>query len=77
MERIKSIKRKKIASERLYNIAVEGDESYIADGIVVHNCRSVLIPITMFEEWSPDTSVGDKPIEEFIDENKGKGFPVK
>jgi 5-methylcytosine-specific restriction endonuclease McrA len=29
----------KFEGERLYNFAVENDESYIADGIVVHNCR--------------------------------------
>lgn len=27
----------------LYNIAVEEDETYIADGVIVHNCRSVRI----------------------------------
>ena len=35
--RVKSVK--PIDSERtVYNISVEEDESYIADGIVVHNC---------------------------------------
>lgn len=28
----------------LYNIAVEEDESYIAKGFVVHNCRHILMP---------------------------------
>lgn len=45
MSSIKSIVKKKIENERLYNLAVKDDESYIADGIVVHNCRSTLIPI--------------------------------
>jgi len=31
---------------RLYNLSVEGDESYVVNGVVVHNCRSLLIPVT-------------------------------
>lgn len=38
------------------------------------NCRSVLVPITKYEEWEPDTHVGKTPIDRFIDENKGGGF---
>ncbi len=38
------------------------------------NCRSVLIPITKYEAFTPSTSVGQKPIDEFIDEKKGAGF---
>lgn len=41
------------------------------------NCRSLLIPITKYEEWEPTTHVGKTPIREFIEENKGEGFPVK
>lgn len=41
------------------------------------NCRSVLIPITKYEEFETDTHVGKTPIQEFIEENKGKGFSVK
>jgi hypothetical protein len=50
MSRIKSIIRKKITTETLHNLAVEGDESYIANGIIVHNCRSVLVPIMVGED---------------------------
>ena len=28
----------------LYNLSVEEDESYIAKGIVVHNCRCIALP---------------------------------
>jgi hypothetical protein len=28
----------------VYNISVDGDETYIADGFVVHNCRSTIVP---------------------------------
>jgi len=34
----------------LYNFSVEEDESYIARGFVVHNCRSTTIPIT--KSWA-------------------------
>lgn len=39
------------------------------------NCRSVLIPITIYEDFTPDTKVGKTPIEQFIEEKKGVGFP--
>jgi len=38
------------------------------------NCRSVLVPITIFEEFEPSKKVGDEDIDKFIDENKGDGF---
>lgn len=38
------------------------------------NCRSVLVPITTFEEFEPDEKVGKQDIDDFIDEMKGKGF---
>jgi SPP1 gp7 family putative phage head morphogenesis protein len=41
------------------------------------NCRSVLIPITKYEEFEADTKVGSKNISDFIEENKGKGFATR
>lgn len=41
------------------------------------NCRSLLIPITKYETYEADDKVGDVPIDKFIEENKGEGFPVK
>lgn len=38
------------------------------------NCRSVLIPITIYEEFKPDTKVGKTNINDFINKNAGKGF---
>lgn len=35
------------------------------------NCRSILIPITIGEDFNP----ADKSIDKFIENNKGKGFP--
>ena len=32
-------------NRQLYNISVEEDESYVAKGMIVHNCRCVAIPI--------------------------------
>ena len=45
MSKIKSIVRKKITTQRLYNLAVETDETFIAGGIVVHNCDSYIRPV--------------------------------
>ncbi len=33
----------------VYNLAVENDESYHAEGIVVHNCRSIVVPVVVGE----------------------------
>jgi hypothetical protein len=32
---------------RVVNIEVDEDQTFLVDGIIVHNCRSVLVPITM------------------------------
>ena len=39
------------------------------------NCRSVLIPITMYEQMKPDTKIGSRSIDSFIEDEKGVGFP--
>jgi hypothetical protein len=31
----------------VYNLAVDDDESYVAEGIIVHNCRSSMLLVTM------------------------------
>ena len=41
------------------------------------NCRSLLIPITKYEQWEADKKVGSQSIDSFIDDNKGKGFPTQ
>ena len=38
------------------------------------NCRSTLIPITKYEEFTPTKSIRGVSTEEFIEENKGDGF---
>lgn len=39
------------------------------------NCRSLLIPITKYEEYEPDSKANNgQGIDKFIDENIGKGF---
>jgi hypothetical protein len=30
---------------------VQDDESFYADGVAVHNCRSILIPVTQIDDW--------------------------
>lgn len=38
------------------------------------NCRSLLVPITKYEDWSEDREAGGIPIQKFIDDHKGVGF---
>ena len=38
------------------------------------NCRSLLIPITKYEDYTPSEKVKGEPIDTFIDDNLGKGF---
>jgi SPP1 gp7 family putative phage head morphogenesis protein len=38
------------------------------------NCRSILIGITIFEKYKPDTKIGERTIDKFIDDEKGKDF---
>mgnify|MGYP001619700185 FL=1 len=33
----------------VWNLAVEEDETYHAEGLVVHNCRSIVVPIVVGE----------------------------
>ena len=77
MASIKSIIKKQIKEETLWNIAVENDESYIANNIVVHNCRSTLIPITKYEKYKPTETIRGQDPQTFIEENKGDGFATK
>jgi SPP1 gp7 family putative phage head morphogenesis protein len=41
------------------------------------NCRSLLIPITKYESFTPTKSIGGQSPEDFLTDNVGKGFPVK
>ncbi len=37
------------------NLAVEDDETYVAEGVIVHNCRSIFVFVTkddMPVQWS-------------------------
>ncbi len=39
-----------VKEKTIWNLAVEDDQSYHGNGIIVHNCRSVLIPIFIGED---------------------------
>jgi len=41
------------------------------------NCRSLLIPITKYEDYKADKSAGGMNIDKFIEKNIGDGFAVK
>ena len=36
---------------RVWNLAVSEDETYVAGGVIVHNCRSLLVPILTGEDF--------------------------
>jgi very-short-patch-repair endonuclease len=58
---IKEIKQWVIKKNRtLFNFSVEEDESYIAKGFIVHNCRCVMIPI-IDPEYLPENTLGAFP----------------
>lgn len=75
MAKIKSIKRIKRDTEQFLNIAVENDESYIANGIVVHNCRSILRYITQadvaIDEITPDKDLTGTQRDKIQEESGG------
>ncbi len=41
------------------------------------NCRSLLIPITKYEEFKPTESIRGETPGKFIEDNKGEGFATK
>jgi len=48
----------------VYNLAVEEDESYHAEGIVTHNCRSLIVPIGISSKVGVDEWITEAEIEE-------------
>jgi SPP1 gp7 family putative phage head morphogenesis protein len=63
-------------SGEVYDISVDGDETYIANGLVVHNCRSVLVPLSAEEageEGVDDEAPDVDAAEGFGDEPSRKG----
>ncbi len=52
--------------EQVYNISVSVDESYVANGIVVHNCRSGLVPLTD-DEYKPDMEFENRNFDNVLD----------
>ena len=63
--KIKSIKKEK-ANCKVYNLEVEGNPTYYVNNVLVHNCRSTLVPINKYEPFTPITP-----------ELKAKAIPMK
>ncbi len=53
---IEEVKRVSNSYKTLHNFSVEEDESYVADGIVVHNCRCMLHNIPKGYIWDDERS---------------------
>jgi len=64
MSTIASITKKRVGDIGLYNLAVEGDESYIANGIIVHNCKSRLQPNEKGAENNPEINRGGTAVSQ-------------
>lgn len=47
VEIAKPIQLKKIGKENVYNMEVEDLHNYIANGIVVHNCRYIIMELAL------------------------------
>ena len=60
---IKFIKRDSLVERNLYNFSVEEDESYIVNGLPVHNCRCTLREVDEFMIW-------DEKEEKFVYDDK-------
>lgn len=72
---ISSVLKKKIIGQRLYNFAVEKDQSYICNGIVVHNCDSYIVPILKGKLGDRETSrlqPSSADLEKWIQFHDGK-----
>ena len=59
MSKVKRIRRRPFAGD-VFNLAVADDETYFAGGILVHNCRSLVIAID-FEDWRPELATRRRP----------------
>lgn len=49
--------------KKLYNFSVEEDESYIANGIIVHNCKCPLYDVLPGYKWNNETKKFELPKE--------------
>ena len=58
-------------SIKLYNFSVEDDESYIVNGIVVHNCRCTLSKIPENKSWDKERKSFSK-LEKYVPRNQRK-----
>lgn len=67
IKRVKTVVRSEY--KKLYNFSVEDDESYIADGIVVHNCRCTVRHKDPNMDWDSTTLSFTKP-KKFVPKNK-------
>jgi len=43
LDRVETIERIPVKREKVYNLSVEGDETFFAEGLLVHNCRTTYV----------------------------------
>jgi len=64
MSMLKTITRKKVTTQMLFDLSVEDDESYIANGMIVHNCKSRLEVNEKGAEGNPEIKGGGTPLSQ-------------
>lgn len=86
--RVEEFKDAKVVDGYQYSAVLDGRTTEICRGLhgkqfkkgtepippLHFNCRSILIPITIFEDLEPTKTVGKTPIDQFIKEKSGEGF---
>lgn len=70
MAKVLSITRRE-DTQPVYNLEVEGDESYVANNLVVHNCRCRWVRINTDFFKVKDGKVVQKTAEEILAEQQG------
>jgi len=72
VSKILSIEEKKVKEIQVYNLAVDEDETYIAENCIVHNCRTIKVPITKsYEQLVADAGL-ERKYGRKLDQLKGK-----
>lgn len=61
--------------KQVWNLAVEEDETYVAEGVIVHNCRSQIIEVFVGDRLASPTALPSVQPADGFDFNPGTAFP--
>jgi very-short-patch-repair endonuclease len=88
---VKKVEYRKLGkNRRIYNFSVEEDESYVAKGMVVHNCRGGYRPVSSYQTYDdfakmmesldtngPQDFQSPKDIESYDGQSKAENVPLE